>query len=414
MPINKRREAFLAEARTSQGDRMITRFTHLSLRESFRLLVLALFCLVVSSCGKGEAGDGEEKAAAADSTKVEKKGDEKKKKVDEGVPVKVFAVEFGEISDYVQHTSTIEAEEAVDVYSRATGLVAEVLVEEGDAVKAGQVLARLVDDELRLMAEEARVNFQKLASKFKRAEGLFERSLMSREDFEQQKFTVEEARLRWDRSKLTLDHASVRAPVDGVISERTVKLGDRISQSLKLFSLVDLQKLIAQVHVPGRDMRYIKKGQAAQITTDFLPGDSFVGHVERISPVVDPGSGTFKVTLELNSSASRLRPGMFITAHIVTSTHEKAILVPKKAIVYDDGFPHIFVVNDSTASRVRLDIGFEDSENLEVLEGAKAGDRIVVVGQNGLKDQAKVRVIDGPGLRIPAKPDSTERLEQAS
>jgi membrane fusion protein (multidrug efflux system) len=407
MSINKHREAVLAEARTSQGDRMITRFTHVSLRESFRLLILAVFCLVMSSCGSGEAGDGEKMAASADSTKVEKKGDE-------GVPVKVFTVEFGEISDYVQHTSTIEAEEAVDVYSRTTGLVAEVLVEEGDAIKAGQVLARLVDDELGLVTEEARVNFQKLASKFKRAEGLFERSLMSREDFEQQKFTVEESRLRWDRAKLTLDHTSVRSPVDGVISERTVKLGDRISQSIKLFSLVDLQQLIAQVHVPGRDMRYIKKGQAAQITTDFLPGDTFVGHVERISPVVDPGSGTFKVTLELNDSAFRLRPGMFITAHIVTSTHEKTILVPKKAIVYDDGFPHIFVVNDSTASRVRLETGFEDSENLEVLVGAKAGDRIVVVGQNGLKDQAKVRVIDGPGLRIPAKPDSTETQEQAT
>jgi hypothetical protein len=74
----------------------------------------------------------------------------------------------------------------------------------------------------------------------------------------------------------------------------------------------------------------------------------------------------------------------------------------------------VFVVSDSTATRVRLDIGFEDTENLEVLDGTKQGDRIVVVGQNGLKDQAKIRVIDGPGLRIPAKPDSTEQQEQAS
>jgi len=378
------------------------------------VLVMTGSLLAVAACGKGEAGDGD-KTAQADSTKVEKDGDEKKKKkVDEGVPVKVLVVELGPISDYVQHTSTIEAEEAVDVYAQATGLVSEVLVEEGDHIKAGQILATLVDDELRLGVDEARVNYQKLASSFKRSQGLFDRNLLSLEDYEQRKFTVEESRIRWDRSKLALDHASVRSPVDAVIAERSVKLGDRISPSNKLFSLVDLKNLIAQVHVPGRDMRYILKGQIAEVTTDFLPGETFTGHVERISPVVDPGSGTFKVTLELHDNSYRLRPGMFITAHIVTATHEAAVLVPKKAIVYDDGFPHVFVVSDSTATRVRLDIGFEDTENLEVLGGTKQGDRIVVVGQNGLKDKAKIRVIDGPGLRIPAKPDSTEQQEQAS
>lgn len=375
-----------------------------------KLLVLGIGLLALSACGQGEAGDGEKKAAAADSTKV-KKENEKKKKVDEGVPVKVSAVALGPISDYVQHTSTIEAEEAIDVYAQATGLVEQVLAEEGDQVKKGQILVQLVDDELRLGAKEAKVNYQKLSSSFNRAQGLFDRNLLSREDYEQQKFTLEEAQIRWERAKLSLAHATVRSPVDGVIAERTVKLGDRISPSSRLFSLVDLKSLIAQVHVPGRDMRYISEGQKAEVTTDFLPGEIFKGHVERISPVVDPGSGTFKVTLELDDANNRLRPGMFITAHIVTATHADAVLVPKKAIVYDDGFPHVFVVNDSTATRVRLDVGFEDSDNLEVLEGTKAGDRIVVVGQNGLKDQAKIRVIDGPGLRIPTKPDSTEQAE---
>ncbi|MEE2753708.1 MAG: efflux RND transporter periplasmic adaptor subunit [Candidatus Latescibacterota bacterium] len=379
----------------------------------FRVLTLSCTIVLVMSCGKGEAGggDGSNAAEKSDSTKDEK--DDKKKKFDEGVPVKVSEVALGKISNYVQHTSTIEAEEATDVYAQATGLVSHVIVEEGDHVEPGQILAKLVDDELRLGAEEARVNYQKLSSKFKRAEGLFERNLMSREDFEQQRFTVEEARIRWDRSKLSLSHASVRSPVAGVVAERMVKLGDRISPSNKLFSLVDLRSLIAQVHVPGRDMRYILKGQEAKVTTDFLPGDTFKGRVERISPVVDPRSGTFKVTLELNDETARLRPGMFITAHIVTATHEMAVLVPKKAIVYDDGFPHVFVVSDSIAVRVRLDIGFEDGENFEILAGIRQGDWIVIVGQNGLKDQAKIRVIDGPSLRIPAKPDSNE-AEQGS
>ena len=376
-------------------------------------LILTGFLLGMAACGKGEAVDDGE-SDQADSTKVKTQDEKKKKKIEEGVPVKVWEVELGAISDYVQHTSTIEAEEAIDVYSQATGLVSEVLVEEGDQIKSGQILVKLVDDDLRLGVDEARVNYQKLANSFKRSQGLFDRNLLSREDYEQRKFTVEESQIRWSRSKLALAHASVRSPVDGVIAMRSVKLGDRITPARKLFGLVDLQNLIAQVHVPGRDMRFISKGQIAEVTTDFLPGENFRGHVERISPVVDPGSGTFKVTLKLADTSNRLRPGMFITAHIVTATHETAVLVPKKAIVYDDGFPHVFIVNDSTATRVRLKVGFEDTDNLEILDGTKQGDRIIVVGQNGLKDQAKVRVIDGPGLRIPAKPDSTTQQETAS
>ena len=125
-------------------------------------------------------------------------------------------------------------------------------------------------------------------------------------------------------------------------------------------------------------------------------------------------NGTFKVTLGVDESADLLRPGMFITVNIVTATHGDAVLVPKRAVVYDDGFPHVFVVSDSLATRKRLEIGFEDSENLEVLSGTALGDLIVVVGQNGLKDEAKVRIIEGEGLRIPAKPDSTDESGQTS
>ncbi len=370
------------------------------------VVVIALFA-GLTACGQGEAGD-DEKSASADSTKSDSL------KVAEGVPVKVLPVELGLISDYVQHPSTIEAEEVIDVYAQTSGLVREVLVEEGDEITAGQLLVRLVDDELRLGADEARVNHQKLASKFKRSEGLFERNLLSKEDFEEQSFTLEESRIRWERANVALAHASVRAPVDGVVAERAVKLGDRIGPSNKLFSLVDLRKLIAYVHVPGRDMRYINTGRRARLTSDFLPGEVFQGYILRISPVVDPRNGTFKVTLAVDESADRLRPGMFITVNIVTATRGDAVLVPKRAVVHDDGFPHVFVVSDSIAKRKRLEVGFEDSENFEVLSGTTKGDRIVVVGQNGLKDGAKVRVIESEGLRVPAKPDSTDDSNQAS
>ncbi len=297
----------------------------------------------------------------------------------------------------------------MDVYAHGTGLVKRVLAEEGDRVEVDQVLVHLVDRELKLSEADAKIAYLKSESNFKRRKEIFSRNLLSKQDYERDKFDLEQAKIQWQRAQLNLDHALVRSPITGVVAERIVKLGDRIGPTTKLYVLVNMRNLISRAHIPGGELRNISVGQLARITTNLLPDVNFPGRIIRISPVVDPNSGTFRVTLAIDDDAGRLRPGMFVTTQIVTATHEQAFLVPKRSIVYDDGHPHVFVVQDSTARKVQLDVGFEDTENLEVLSGVSHGDSIVVVGQNGLKDLARVRVIEGKGLRIPAKPDTTEQ-----
>ncbi len=380
------------------------------------LMAALLISLALAACGD-EAGEGKKAGdAKTDTTRsgTTESAEKEDEEAPEGVPVKVSPVMVGQISDYLLFNATVEAEEAVDVYSRATGLVSVVVAEEGDVVERGQVLVRLVDDDLKLSAAEAKIKYQKLESQFRRTEEIFSRKLVSNEAYEQQRYDLDQARIVWERAKLALDHAGVRAPVAGVISERIVKIGDRIGPSEKLYAMVNMERLISRVFVPGREMMNVRAGQRAKVTTDFLPGAAFAASVIRISPVVDPNSGTFKVTLELEDDEGQLRPGMFVNTHIITATHDQAVLVPKRAVVYDDGLPHVFVVEDTIARQVRLEVGFEDSEHLEVVSGLSHDQRIVVVGQNGLKDLARIRIIEGEGLRIPTRADTTARENQGS
>ncbi|MFT5365722.1 MAG: membrane fusion protein (multidrug efflux system) [Candidatus Latescibacterota bacterium] len=378
------------------------------------LMVLFLFMAAAVGCGE-DAGAKKSEDAQADSTKTDStkvaNKDKKKEKVREGVPVKVLTVETGEISEHVLYSATVEAEATIDIYTQASGLVRRILVEEGAKVVEGQILVELVDDELKLDEAEARLAYEKMEAQLRRKAELYNRKLLAKEEYEDLRMSVAQFKIRWERAQLSLAHAHVRAPVNGVISQRIVKIGDRVGQSSKLYEMVNLSRLIAYVHVPGQGMQNLSIGQRALVTTDFLPDSKFEGRILRISPVVDPSSGTFKVTLELNADDRRLRPGMFVNAHIVTATHAQAVLVPKRAVVYDDGMPHVFVVTDSTAQKVRFDIGFDDTEHVEVVSGVKKGELIVIVGQNGLKDKAKVRIIDGEGLRIPAKPDSNAAVK---
>ncbi|MCY4351654.1 MAG: efflux RND transporter periplasmic adaptor subunit, partial [Gemmatimonadetes bacterium] len=174
-----------------------------------------------------------------------------KPRVAEGVPVKVSVVGTGKISQHVLYSATVEAEEAIDIYARGSGLVRRVLVEEGENVREGQVLIELVDDELKLNEAEAKLTYQKLEGQLKRKEELFNRQLLAKEEYEDLKINLEQSKIRWERARLSLDYARVRAPVSGVISKRSVKLGDRIGASTKLYEMVNLSRLIAYVHVPG-------------------------------------------------------------------------------------------------------------------------------------------------------------------
>jgi len=108
---------------------------------------------------------------------------------------------------------------------------------------------------------------------------------------------------------------------------------------------------------------------------------------------VDPQSGTFKVTIGVRNVAKKLRPGMFVNVHIITNMHDDAILIPKTAIVYDHDNMNVYVIRDSIAHRINLQVGFQNHDNVESLNEIEAGEKVIVVGQAGLKDKSKVKIV---------------------
>jgi len=313
--------------------------------------------------------------------------------VAEAVPVEVEAAQTGPIASFLSFNSTIEVENAVDVFPETGGLVEELLVEEGDRVTAGDPLLRLDHDEQLVELKESEVNLTHLESSFQRTEDLFDRGLINQQDFDTKTLEFAQARLRLERAKIMVERATVRAPVNSVVTERIVQPGARVSAGTKVFGLMSLDDMIALVHVPGRYLMSVREGQEANLASEFLPGREFGGWVKRISPIVDPSSGTFKVTVGLVPSGEPPPPGLFVNVRIVTDRRQDAVLIPKRAVVYEGGERYAFTVADGVASKVRLDVGYEEGEFVQVLSRVFSGDAIVVLGQNALKDQATVRIV---------------------
>ena len=184
-----------------------------------------------------------------------------------------------------------------DVYSRVQGLVEEIYVEEGDYVRKDHVFMKLEADEYALDEAKAEVDFKQEQSKYDRAKRMSEKNLLSKEEFEQAKFALAAKKILWDRAKLNLDYTKISSPISGVIGERLKRPGDRIQPSDKLFTVINTEEMIAVVHIPEKEIRTIRKGQSAYITSQHLKEQQFAGWIKRVSPVVDPASGTFKVTV---------------------------------------------------------------------------------------------------------------------
>lgn len=359
-----------------------------------RALSIFLFfflAFILSGCGSSSDKDKD----GADSTAVDSMNAKKnsvKIKI-ERIPVEIAVLGQGSISDYILLNSNLETEVMADVYSKIQGIVKEIKKEEGQYVQAGDTLLTLVADEYVLAEKRAKVEFDRQKKNYDRLKAMYETKLLSLEEFETAKFGLETVELQWREAKLNLDYTFIKSPISGYIGERLTKIGARIQQSDKLFSVVNNSQVIAVVYVPEKNIGSLRVNQKAVISSDNLKEKDYEGWIKRISPVVDPASGTFKVTVGVRNTGNSLRPGMFVNVRIVVDTHEQVVLVPKLAVVYENEYKNIYVVRDSVAYKIRLNAGFEDSEKIEAKDQVQSGESIIIVGQSGMKDKTPVKIV---------------------
>lgn len=423
-------------------------------------LFLLLLLLPFSSCKQSFSDTGKE--AAQNAGKEDQK---KAEKEPVALPVKISQVEEDSIFSFLLVSSDLEAESHVEVFCREKGIVEKILALEGDHVKKGDVLACLEDDELRLSTDNARINLENMIQTeeqarvaledsreavtkarllMEKSQRAFERckkyeEITSEEEFEEKKFQYEQYSLEHQKAQLQLKKAEielkmftsnvakarndlklieirlanteVKAPISGKITDRYIREGEYLRADTKAFKIVNTEVLLAYVDIPQKELALLKAGLEVQVTADALPGESFRGKVRLVSPVVDPLSGTVKVTIDLLEGHARLKPGMFIKTRITLEKRDNALLIPKQAILYEPTGPAFFTLLDGKAKKVNFSPGLAETHRMEILKAndeiqVKAGDPIVVVGQNKIKDGDTVLVVEEEPL-----PESKTREE---
>ena len=369
-----------------------------------RILPLALLAVAlalgVTACkvktGDGKDGGGKDEKEQAD-------------KAPEAVPVEVAKAERRSIAASYMGTAPLEARGEAQVVAKTSGIALAVLADVGQQVRAGQVLVRIDRDRATLQVAQSEAQVRKLEANYRRATQLAGQRMVSANDVDQLRYDLENARAAYRLARLELSYGAVTAPISGVVAARNIKPGNLVQINTPIFTIVDNSRLEATLNAPEREIEVLKAGQAVQLAVDALPGKSFEGRIDRVSPVVDSGSGTFRVVCAFDGGGE-LQPGMFGRIRINYDQRADALAIPRNALLDDGSAPAVFTVRGGKAVRTELKLGYVDGEWVEVRDGLRAGDPVVVAGKAALREGSAVQVI-GAGAAA-SKPAAATQAAQ--
>jgi RND family efflux transporter MFP subunit len=325
---------------------------------------------------------------AADAQAQQKEAE----KAPDAVPVEVVQATRRAVAASYSGTAALEARAESQVVAKTSGVALAVLAEEGQQVRAGQPLVRLDPDRARLAVAQSEAQLRKLENNYRRSQQLVGQQLVSAADVDQIKYDLANVRAQHQLASLELSYATVVAPISGVIASRSIKTGNFVQINTPIFRIVDDSRLEATLNVPERELATLKAGQPVTLLADALPGKQYQGKVDRIAPVVDSGSGTFRVVCAFEEGAEALQPGMFGRIRIDYDQRADALVVPRAALL-DDGDPAVFKVVAGKAKRVPVTLGYAEGPWVEIRAGLQSGDQVVTAGKVALRDGSSVQVI---------------------
>jgi membrane fusion protein (multidrug efflux system) len=327
--------------------------------------------------------------------------------------VEAVPVSIGSLRQTIAVVGTLEPKWQAEVKAEYSGVVAEVLVPEWTPVKKGDVLLRFDAREAEAVAASARASFlqaeaaaTRATRESERTEKLKEAGLATQQQVDEARTTADvaqatagAARAQKDVAETRLAKTVVRAPLDGVVSSRSVDPGafvQNMGSDNTMFRIVDNRLLDLAVAVPSSRLSDVRVGQPLTFATDAVPGRTFEGHVRFVNPAADVASRTVKVFVEVPNAAGTLRSGLFVKGEIVVGERANVLTAPRAAILSWDLAQKqavLYALEGEIARKRTVTTGAISGDQVEIVSGLAVGDRVVTRGGFNLRDGDPVEVV---------------------
>jgi membrane fusion protein, multidrug efflux system len=328
--------------------------------------------------------------------------------------VELAPVVHAEVNRELAVVGNLIGDQTVSVVPKTAGRLEQISVKLGDRVNRGQRIAKIEDEEILEQVKQAEAAFEvakatirqreadlELAkTNVERSRNLFQRQLLPQQtlDDAEAKYQSAQAALdlaraqntqsqsRLDELRINLQNTIITSPVNGFVARRAADPGAFVSANAPIVDVVDIVHVRLVANIVEKDLKQIGVGDSARVEVDAFPGESFMGRIARVSPVLDPATRTAPLEVEIANDQFRLKPGMYARVGIITESHPHALVVPTNALVDANGTRGVYLAVNNVAQFHPVKVGIEGNERTEVLDGVAEGDRVVTTGAAGLRN----------------------------
>ncbi|OCL27313.1 hypothetical protein U472_07575 [Orenia metallireducens] len=413
---------------------------------------LVMLVLIISVISLLFVGCGKEKATTNMTEGIKQVEKEVK------VPVEVLEAKTGELVEYITAAAQAEPIKSIQVTPQLQGEVGKVYVSIGDKVNKGDKLLTLDKEniliqveqakaglqaaqanlekllkgtreerlaQLRAQLEQAKSNYEQTKKSYERQKKLYEQEIISEQQLEtikvqyvtakssyesaKQELTlaknpstkeeikaleaqVEQAESNLKSAKLQLDHTEITAPISGIIVKVNVEAGE-IAGMQPVVAIVDIDKIKTIAYISESNVNKVNVGDEVKVNFNAL-NKEFVGKVKSISPVADKVKRSFPVEVVIDNKSNIIKAGMYGEIKFKANISSGQVVIPQAAILSENGLEYVYIIKDNIAIRKEVKIGLATAKEAIVLEGIQAGDQVIVKGQEDIKADTKVEVVN--------------------
>jgi membrane fusion protein (multidrug efflux system) len=310
------------------------------------------------------------------------------------IPVVTRAAKIEQMGIEIEAVGTTQANESVELTSKASNIVTAIRFREGDEVERGAVLVEMDDAQAQAALAEAEASLARSKSKFDRSRDLQSRQALSIADLEQVEADLKADQARVAAARSRLDDTVIRAAFKGRTGFRHVSVGSFVSPGALITTLDDTSIIKLDFTVPETYLFVLRRGLPVTARAAGLPDRTFTGTISNIDSRVDPVTRSVTVRAELANPDGVLRQGMFMTVAL-QGERSPTLLVPEEALVPERGKAYVFVVHDGVVERREVRTGKRKPGYVEIIEGVQEHERVVVDGTQHVRDGSRVEEANG-------------------
>lgn len=297
------------------------------------------------------------------------------------------------ITDRINLPGYIEPWTRLRLMAKIKGSITEVLVNEGDRVKKGDILARIEDDDFRIAVERAEATFSLTKAEYSRDKSIYDKGVIPTAALDTNRTNMQKAKADYENAKLLLSRTTITSPMDGIIRRMDAKVGLQLSVGDPIAEILEIERMKGVIGIPESDVTAVRKLENVDLTVQALGDRIITGKKHFLSPSPETAARLYNLELEINNSGGEVLAGMFIRADIVKKRVENTLTVPFYSVISRNDEQYVYVEEEGIAKKKNVRLGIMEKWMVQVTAGLNPGDKLLIEGHRDVEDKQKIKII---------------------